>query len=156
VTDPVIRPAARAVILAPTGRILLFHGDTDLGPAWYTPGGGVEPGETHEEAAAREVREETGRTDIAIGPCVWFRQRFRPGRSGTTIDLRSRFFLAHSPEFAIDLAVVRAEEGVDGARWWTLAEIECSNELFIPPHFGKLLGPLLRGEIPATPIDTSI
>ena len=72
------------------------------------------------------------------------------------IDSRSRFFLAYSPEFAIDLAIVGAEEGIDDARWWTLDEIEHSDELFIPPHFGKLLGPLLRGEIPTTPIDTSM
>lgn len=34
------------------------------------PGGGVEAGESEYEALLREIREETGYVDIAVGPCI--------------------------------------------------------------------------------------
>lgn len=56
-----IRPAAYAVITDDEGRMLLphWHHET-LGGGWTLPGGGVEPGEHPDDAAVREVREETG------------------------------------------------------------------------------------------------
>lgn len=55
------RPAARIVLTDGTGRVLLFRFDPpDRPPFWCTPGGAVDPGETYEQAARRELIEETG------------------------------------------------------------------------------------------------
>jgi 8-oxo-dGTP pyrophosphatase MutT (NUDIX family) len=51
------------LLIDPDGRILLFlqYGkDREVAPRWITPGGGVDPGENHDDAAIREVQEETG------------------------------------------------------------------------------------------------
>ena len=57
-----IRPAARAIVLDPDDRILLVRFEFPDGTFWATPGGGIEPGETPEEAVRRELAEEAGLT----------------------------------------------------------------------------------------------
>lgn len=55
-----------AVIITKRGKILLMH-RVKNGDAYYCiPGGSVEVGETIQEAAIREIREETG-LDVTLG-----------------------------------------------------------------------------------------
>lgn len=54
------RTGAYAVLVDDAGRILLALWNEGAVPAWTLPGGGVEPGETPEQAVVREVHEETG------------------------------------------------------------------------------------------------
>ena len=57
-----LRPAARILLVDGAGRVLLFRFTPEDGraPFWCTPGGAVDPGESYEEAARRELYEETG------------------------------------------------------------------------------------------------
>ena len=56
-------PSTTAIVEDDRGRIVLVHRlDNDL---WALPGGGMELGESIEETAVREVREETG-LDVSI------------------------------------------------------------------------------------------
>lgn len=57
-SSPAPKRAAGVLFLNPAGKALLLH-RTD-GEGWAFPGGGIEDGETAEEAARREVEEETG------------------------------------------------------------------------------------------------
>lgn len=61
-TARVARPAARILLVDRAGRVLLFRFDTadERPPFWCTPGGALDPGESHAEAARRELFEETG------------------------------------------------------------------------------------------------
>ena len=55
---PVRRDTARLIVRDPEGRVLLFRFTPDnRAPFWATPGGAVDPGETHAQAARRELME---------------------------------------------------------------------------------------------------
>jgi 8-oxo-dGTP pyrophosphatase MutT (NUDIX family) len=143
------------VLIDSDGRVLLQQVEgLDEGTMWITPGGGLEPGESHEAAALREIREEVGHDVGALGPWIWTRQHDFTFR-GLRYHQRERFFLVRCEPFEVDESGLDEleVEVVKGHRWWTLDEIARSTELFAPRALVELLRPLLRGESPAEPIE---
>ena len=157
----IVRNAVRALILSEPGdRLLLVRLFVpDSGKyIWLAPGGGIEAGETPLEALHREVWEETGATiQDPVGP-VWHRSllfRFR----GEDIEQHEQYFLLRMPEFAAhgdNNPAANEAELLGEYRWWTVAEIAASDEIFVPLTLAQHLRPLIRGEIPAASFDVGM
>lgn len=61
--EPVERRTARLLPVRPDGRVLMLRGiapQAPDAPFWFTVGGEIDEGETPEQAALRELAEETG------------------------------------------------------------------------------------------------
>ncbi|MEM9345652.1 MAG: NUDIX domain-containing protein [Planctomycetota bacterium] len=156
-TDPIIdRHAARVLLLDRHNRVLLFRCQEPGADRafWITPGGGLEADETHEQAAERELYEETGLSGVTIGPCVWTRTHTFPWL-GRVYQQHERFFLAHIDEHEVSRTAHTAEEQqvLTQHRWWSVQSIEqAREECFAPSRMGARLHDLLAVR-PAKPID---
>ncbi|WP_327401022.1 NUDIX hydrolase [Streptomyces sp. NBC_01288] len=160
-----LRKVARVVLLDPQDRILLLHGHEPDDPAddwWFTPGGGLEGDETHEEAALRELAEETGITQVELGPVLWTRTCSFPF-AGRRWDQDEWYYLARTPATAEGVPGATAlteleRRSVSGARWWTYRELDRAHETVYPTRLAELLRRLLDEGPPAGPVtlDTEI
>lgn len=155
-----IREAVRAVVLDPSGRVLLVRFEfPDNGRRWALPGGGLEPGESHVDALRRELGEEVGAADAEIGEHIWTRLHVIPFVGGEFDGQRERIHLVRTAAFdpapALSWDELHAEY-VFEMRWWTIDEIEAGGQHFVPAALGAHLRALLRDGAPATPLDVGI
>ncbi len=154
-----IRPAARALIVDPDDRVLLVRFEFPAGTRWALPGGGIEPGETPEEAIRRELVEEVGLHHAPIGPHIWTRLHVIPFLSGHWDGQREVIHLVRTHAFEPAPALSWEElaaEYVFELRWWTIDEIADTATTFVPRALHALLEPVLAGELPEQPIDTGV
>ena len=156
---PEFRPTARVLLIDDRDRILLMRVTTPNDPdirLWITPGGGLDAGETHEDAALRELYEETGLRDVKLGPCIWTRRHVWQWEA-RWIGSDERFYLLRVPTF--DAAPTAPDEWemqyVHEQRWWSVPEMIASRdtEIFVPRAMPELLLPLLAGTVPEQPIE---
>jgi TDG/mug DNA glycosylase family protein len=147
---PQPRPSVRAFALDEDGRVLLVHYPGWTPPVWVAPGGGVELGESDEEALRREVREEIGVEVTELGPFVWVRQHVWSWH-GEVYESRERLYTVR-----LEDAPLRLERDDAEARWWSVAELEETNEIVSPRALARLLRDLLERAPPPEPIDAGI
>lgn len=84
-----LRPGAYALVFDAQGRVALVFEEGE----WYLPGGGLEAGETVEEALLREVREECG-CGARVGAAFAQALEFVESRAGERFEVHAHYYRA--------------------------------------------------------------
>ncbi len=138
------RKAARVILFDEHNRVLLFRGidstEPDAKSWWFTPGGGLEPGETPREAALREVFEETGVKLLSVAGPV-FEQEMDFAFEGEPLHQYEQFFVAHVKEITLrsDGWSELEKRMMLESRWWSLDELIATSDTVYPDELPDLV-----------------
>ena len=136
-----IRRAARILIISPAQRILLFRFDVKgRAPFWVTAGGECEAGESFNQAARRELFEETGIT-ADPGPQI---ARTTPQFitvEGEHVQADERYFLIHAEDENISTAhhTPLEQKVMTQHRWFTFDELTDWPDAIFPETLAEIL-----------------
>ncbi|MEM7122161.1 MAG: NUDIX domain-containing protein [Pseudomonadota bacterium] len=163
-----VRRSARVILLDGAANTLLLRyvddsyyvdpNDPDLVDYWVTPGGGVEGDESLEQAASRELFEETGFADIAMrGPVL--RRRYELLIDGVHTACIEHLFIArhHEVEPAFDISRQHADELelLRDVRWWSRDTLAATSDVILPTCLAQTIEGWLNGSLGPTPRDVA-
>lgn len=115
--EPTKRRCAGGIVLGDAGTIAIVRNHTRS--KWFFPKGGIDPGETDEEAARREIAEETGLTDLEFIDDLGTYERF--GITPDGIENTEILKTIHMYLFAAPMhSPIRGENEIAEARWLSL------------------------------------
>ena len=141
------RLGARLIVQDSDGLVLLLQGRDPGRPEvlfWVTPGGGVDPGESYEEAAARELLEEAGLEISRLGGVVR-EEEVEFVFEGVRFLQRQRYFAVQVPVSGTEHELDRRgwtdfeRRSITAQRWWSLDELDETAESVYPPDLARLV-----------------
>lgn len=154
----ITRKSSRAIILNSNHEIFLFQFNFDYfakgNVVWITPGGGLEDGETFDMALKREVFEELG---IKLNQCykqIYYRNPIYSLKNGELAQCEERFFLVYldgKEEFSFINWTEHESKRMLYGKWWSIADIQQSEDEFFSSDIINILDNLSKGKIPEEP-----
>lgn len=148
-TDVVERRAIRALILTPEREVLLMRIRAPQGgaPFWIAPGGGMDPGETQEQALKRELAEELGLLNFDAGPVLWRRHHtFNWGER--RLSQREQYRVVHLDRFEPVMSDEVEAKVFQAFRWWPIADLARTSEKVTPTTLAAILDAYLSAGAP--------
>ena len=131
-----IRRAVRAILITEDHEVLLMRARAGYRPAyWFTPGGGVDPGETEEACLRRELQEELGLVGFELGPLL-IKRSFTMDRHPRFSEQHDSIYVIHHPRFEPFMSDVKEARSIDRLHFWPLHELRSTREVIFPDTLG--------------------
>jgi 8-oxo-dGTP pyrophosphatase MutT (NUDIX family) len=151
------RQSVRAILLSKENEFLLLRiwlpGEPES--FWITPGGGLEPGETHEQALRRELREELGLADFVVGPLVWRRQHTF-NWAGKRLRQHERYHVVHADRFDPRMSDTVEAGVLREFKWWPAFELSRASERLTPLSLAQIVARYLAVGPPTEPLEVEV
>jgi 8-oxo-dGTP pyrophosphatase MutT (NUDIX family) len=154
-----VRHAARVLVFDEEGRVLLVQFSDVRGHSWWAaPGGGLDEGEDHRGAAARELGEELGRDDIELGPQIGWRSHTLSFNGQPWMTQRENWFMATHAHFEIssEQKELLQVEHVTDIAWWSAGELLSEGVVTAPRHLAETVAQIAAGNAPPPEQDLGV